>query len=404
MKPLDRVVIVRDAKQEKRQLLEEVAARAGFWEDLDRVCAARGRAPAELRIAIKVNLMLLLNPAVKVVATDPELVEHLVVMLWRKGYRDIAVVESQNTGNNWLKNRSVANVARVAGYRPPPGGEPGHYRIVDLTLEMERHTYTLEGYPDWPNFVGRTWRDAEYRIDFAKFKTQLDNYYTLCTKNQFGCLPVQNKYWHYHAVMPYWACTVYTLQSFPCNFGFVDGYIGSDGAIGFAIQYQPKKLGLMLAGNNLMAIDRVGARLMSLDPLDASIMRFATRVFGYDDDRYVVEGDTTPIADWDNVPEFIQNIGDIGQAIYILANAGAVAAASQVDVEEFPPRSIFVRLYFRLLSWLVLLFLGKKVSRAELGVYREAIAREHAARAGGEVHPLRARAPARLPAGRAGHG
>jgi uncharacterized protein (DUF362 family) len=362
------VAIARDPDRSKFELFDEAATLAGFWENIERTWARSGRSRAEFRVAIKVNLMLLLNPRVPEVATDPQLVEHLVARLHEHGFPNVKVVESQNTGNNWLKNRSVANVARVAGYTSKG------YEFVDLTLERVRHTYKLPGYPDWTNWIGKTWRDADYRIDFAKFKTQLDNYYTLCTKNQFGTLPLQNKYWHYHAIMPYWACTLYTLANFKPNFGFVDGYIGSDGAIGFAIQYNPKKLGLMIAGEDVYAIDTVGSRMMGLDPLDASIMRFAVKLFG--EPVYVVRGDDSPVPDWNNVPEFIQNIGDVGQSIYVLANAGAFSAASQLDLKEFPPRFFLARYYFRFVSWLLLVFLGKSMSRHDRLLFEETTTRE----------------------------
>jgi uncharacterized protein (DUF362 family) len=366
------VAIVRDHDKSKFALLEQVAEEAGFWANIDGALQRSGKARGQFHIAIKVNLMLLLNPRVPEVATDPQLVEHLVGMLHQRGYTNVKVVESQNTGNNWLKNRSVANVARVAGYTCKD------YEFVDHTLEKERHTYRLPGFPDWRNWIGRTWRDADYRIDFAKFKTQLDNYYTLCTKNQFGTLPLQNKYWHYHSIMPYWACTVYVLANFLPDFGFVDGYIGSDGAIGFAIQYTPKKLGLMLAGDNILAVDTVGAKLMGLDPLDASIMRFAVKCFG--EPQFEVRGDETPLADWENVPEFIQNIGDIGQSIYVLANAGAFSAASQLDTKEFPPRFFLLRYYFKALSWLMLVLFGKSLDRHDRRLFRETTDRETKAR------------------------
>ena len=128
----------------------------------------------------------------------------------------------------------MANVARVAGYT----GEG--YEIVDLTLEKVRHTYRVLGLPPWRNWVGRTWRDADYRIDFAKFKTQLDNNYTLNLKNQFGTLPLANKYWHYHTRIPYWACTVHSIVNFPISFGFIDAYRGSDGTTGFRSTVQPE--------------------------------------------------------------------------------------------------------------------------------------------------------------------
>lgn len=358
-------------------LLDEVAELAGFWDHLEAKLEASGVPREEFAIAIKINLMLLLNPRVPEVATDPKLVEHLVDRLRARGFRSIAVVESQNTGNNWLRNREVANVAWVAGYRPEEHG----YELVDLTLEMERHTYTLPGYLDWTNYVGPTWRDADYRIDFCKFKTQLDNYYTLSSKNQFGCLPVQNKYWHYHTIIPYWAVTVYGLANFPVDFCFVDAYIGSDGAVGFAVQYWPKKVGRMMAGSDPMAVDQVGAKMMGLDPHDASIYRFSAQRFG--EPEVELRGAPhalEPVEGWENVPEFIQNMGDIGQSIYMLANVGAISAATNLDTEAFPPKLFLMRYWFAFWGFFLLLFYGKSLDRHDRELYRLTTEREAAHR------------------------
>ena len=38
--------------------------------------------------------------------------------------------------------------------------------------------------------VGRTWRDADFRVSFAKNKTHTRAWYTLCIKNIYGALPI----------------------------------------------------------------------------------------------------------------------------------------------------------------------------------------------------------------------
>jgi uncharacterized protein (DUF362 family) len=350
-----RVAIARD--HDKLALLERVADEAGFWAHLEDAIAASGKAPADFVVAIKPNLMIFMTRDVPEVATDPELVEHLVALLRERGLRSIKVVESQNTMGNWVRNRSVANVARVAGF----SGDG--YELVDLTLERVRHTYRMRGLPAWSNWVGRTWRDADYRIDFSKFKTQVDNNYTLSLKNQFGTLPLQDKYWHYHTRRPYWACTLYTLANFPVHFGFIDAYRASDGAAGFAVQYHPKQLELMLAGQDIVALDLVGAELMGLEPReDSPLARAVLRYLG--EPVYEVVGDRTPIAEWENVPEIVHNLVDVGQAIYLLSNLGASAGILNLDVDEFPPRVWPMRFYYKALNTLLLILNGKRLPKA----------------------------------------
>jgi uncharacterized protein (DUF362 family) len=343
--------------EDKFKLLEEVANQAGFWGHLDAAWQKSGKPKEHFHIAIKPNLMIFMNRQVPEIATEPALVEHLVRLLQEHGYSHIKVVEAQNTMNNWVRNRSVANVARVAGYT----GQG--YQIVDLTLEKVRHVYKVRGLPDWKNWVGRTWKEADYRIDFAKFKTQLDNYFTLCLKNEFGTLPLANKYWHYHTRLPYWACALYTLVNFPVHFGFIDAYRASDGTAGFAVQYNPKLLKMILASENLIALDLVGAKLMGIDAWDAPLPRFVMQHLG--EPAYTVIGDATPIEEWENVPDDIESLVDVGQALYIFSNITAGGGIINLDTNEFPPRFPLMRWYYQAMNTLFLLINGKLLSRSD---------------------------------------
>ncbi len=343
--------------ENKFALLEEVAEKSGFWEHLESAFRKSGKPRDQFLIAVKVNLMIFMSRDVPEVATEPALVEHLIKLLTDRGFRNLNVVESQNTMNNWVRNRSVANVARVAGYTGKG------YKIVDLTLEKVRHVYRARGLPDWKNWVGRTWRDADYRIDFAKFKTQPDNFFTLCLKNEFGTLPLANKYWHYHSRIPYWVSTLYTLVNFPVHFGFIDAYRASDGMTGFALQYNPKLLKMMLAGSDITALDLVGANLMNVDAWEAPLPRFVMQRLGEPD--YTVVGDDTPIPNWENVPDEVQNMVDMAQAIYLLSNAGAMAGIFNLDTNEFPPRFSLVSGYYKFMNWLLMMLNGRNMSRHE---------------------------------------
>ena len=129
--------------------------------------------------------------------TDPELVEHLVDQLHASGYTNLTIVESQNTYGNYFKNRDVVSVAKYVEYRVDDRGNAtdGKYRIVDLTEEMEPYNY--EG-SFGKHFASPTWKDADFRISFAKNKTHSFCYFTLTIKNIYGTLPAQNKYLEYH--------------------------------------------------------------------------------------------------------------------------------------------------------------------------------------------------------------
>jgi hypothetical protein len=154
---------------------------------------------------------------------------------------------------------------------------------------------------------------------------------------------------------------MYTLDNVPVHFGFIDAWIGSDGAGGFAVQYNPKLFKIMLAGQDILALDLVGARLMGVDAWESPLPRFVMMNWG--EPEIEVDGDDMPLADWNPVPEEIHNIVDIGQAIYIIANVGAAAGILNLDTQEFPPRISILRWYYLFLNWIFLTFYGRRVSK-----------------------------------------
>src|SRR6185295_16689444 len=148
---------------DKLALLHDAIDRGALLAALDRRCAELGRDRAALAIALKPNFMFMYSAHDRSTFTDPELVEALVDWLREHGFTRIDVVESQSAYGNYFHDRDVANVARVVGYQPRD-----RYRIVDLTLDTVPHRFPG---PLGQHLVGRAWRDADFRISFAKNKT-----------------------------------------------------------------------------------------------------------------------------------------------------------------------------------------------------------------------------------------
>ena len=109
------------------------------------------------------NFMFAYSKEDRTTFTDPELVEHLINRIHEQGFSNITIAEAQSAYGNYYRNRSVEDVAMHVGY-----SKDKNYRIVDLT--EEKVTYDFGGklgkHP-----VGPTWRDADFRISFAKNKT-----------------------------------------------------------------------------------------------------------------------------------------------------------------------------------------------------------------------------------------
>ena len=75
---------------------------------------------------------------------------------------DVAVVEAPNIYDRFYASRSVGEVARYFGLESPS------YRLVDLSTEQVPHAYR-RGLAQ--GTVGRTWKEADFRISFGKMRS-----------------------------------------------------------------------------------------------------------------------------------------------------------------------------------------------------------------------------------------
>ena len=134
----------------------------GFFAVLDAACERSGKDKESFSIIVKPNFMFMYNVKDPSTYTDPELVEHLMDRMYERGYRNLAVAEARSTYGVFYTNREVATVARHIGYSEK------NYRIVDLSLDLEPHTFSGSL---GKHYVNREWKAADFRISFAKNKT-----------------------------------------------------------------------------------------------------------------------------------------------------------------------------------------------------------------------------------------
>jgi uncharacterized protein (DUF362 family) len=285
---LTRVVIVKHI--EKLSAMQEVLTQTNFFDLLENQWINSGKTRSDFLIAIKPNIMLGYSHHDPATFTDPELVEFMIDRIVERGFTNIAVVESQNVYSNWFRKRDVITVASYFGYTQK------NYRIFDLTKEKIKYDYKGRLGKHW---IGPTWRDADFRISFAKNKTHVSCLFTLTLKNVFGCLPLQNKFKHYHKIREIDWPTIELLKHFPCNFGFIDGIWSADGLLGLKADYTPRNTQTIIGGENLIAVDWVGARKMGLNPTDSRILTLAMAEFGMPEIECV--GDQSIYENWVNV-------------------------------------------------------------------------------------------------------
>ncbi len=298
---------------DKFDLLDQVLAKTGFFDLLEKRCQDSGKSRETFAVVIKPNFMFTHSQKDISTYTDPELVEHLIDRIAALGFSNIAVVESQSTYGNYYENREVLKVAEHVGYSTHK-----NYRLVDLTEEMAPYDY---GGRLGQHFVGPTWRDADFRISFAKNKTHTFCHYTLTLKNIYGTLPMQNKLKEYHTKREYDWPTIETLKHFPVHFGLIDAYVSADGQFGVITCPQPKLTKTIIGGENLLAVDWVGAKKMGLDPDNPKVGRFlplAVEAFGKPEINWV--GDQSQYEPWENVSEVLIQGLDIAEEAYAFSD------------------------------------------------------------------------------------
>ncbi len=294
-------------------LLNDVLNETGFFEILEKKFYESRKSREYFSVVIKPNFMFMHHKKDISSYTDPKLVEALIDKIAEKGFTNIAIVEAQSTYGNYYKNREVIKVAEYVGHSTNK-----NYRIVDLTEEMVPYDY---GGRLGKHFVGPTWRDADFRISFAKNKTHIFCHYTLTLKNIYGTLPMQDKLKEYHTKREYDWPTIETLKHFPVHFGLIDAIYSADGQFGVIVDREPNHTKTIIGGENLLAVDWVGAKKMGLDPDNPQIGRYlplAVEAFGKPEIEWV--GDKSVYEPWVNVSEvFIKSL-DLIEEAYAFSN------------------------------------------------------------------------------------
>jgi len=213
------------------------------------------------RVFMKVNLVTPATPE-EAVSTHPEVVRAVARAVKRVGgvplVGDNPAIANRATA---LKRSGIAAVAEQEGLEVP-----------DLAP-----TATLEC-PESKAFhhfeVSKAILDADVLLNLPKLKTHTLTYLTLAMKNLFGVIPGTNKArWHLRAPSP----ESFAVFVADLNAGVRHHFSGSrrmltlcDGVLamegeGPGRAGRPRPLGALLAGEDLVALDRVACALTGLD-------------------------------------------------------------------------------------------------------------------------------------------
>jgi uncharacterized protein (DUF362 family) len=334
---------------DKLSCFKELLELTRFDTVLMDACKQSKKTKAELRIVIKPNMMVFVNQKDwRAVVTDHELVEYLIDHLIAAGFSNIAICESRTDVSTMLKNRNVEFIAGKIGYDPK-----GRYRIVDLTLESQKFSYVYEDdkgkMQSWRDVVGQTWKEADFRISFAKAKTHEHDWLTLGVKNVYGCFPSPQKICKYHIREEVPDVTARSLRNFPVHFSFVDAWIASDGLQGYKIAH-PRPLNMLFGGDNLVAVDIEIFKRAGFAKCPSHMVRKAVKqLYSGNYPQYTVEGDKdthfAQLGKWENIEDETVRVIDRREEVYI--NWGLLnlkPAAEHVDYKMFPAKNVLFRI------------------------------------------------------------
>jgi len=283
-----KVAAIRD--KDKFNALKGVLEVTDFFAKLDTAWGHSGKKKEDFAIIVKPNFMFMYSTKDPTTYTDPELVEFLLGRIYERGYRNLAVGEARSTYGTFFTNREVKTVAEYIGLTGK------HYRIIDLSLDLEEYQFSGKL---GKHFVNREWKNAGFRISFAKNKTHVYTYYTLTIKNIYGALPMENKFLEYHHERDIFSTTIEFIKHFPIHFAFIDAYMSADGPFGIFADKDPNKTETLIGSEDIVATDWVGAEKMGIDPMISDHMKQAIGEFG----KPAIEllGDRSIYPDWVNV-------------------------------------------------------------------------------------------------------
>jgi uncharacterized protein (DUF362 family) len=315
---------------------EKLALFRGLLDDSGLTLALESQAQtqhkdlSDLQVVIKVTFMLGYDHRDTSGITDPELVEALAEYLAALGCRNIAVVEGRNVYDSFYRNRTVKDVAHYFGYESP------HYRIVDTTEEQIFHEY-FRGMAVYG--IGRTWKEADFRITFGKLRSHPSHIAYLALGNVEGVGARCHDFIFTERQAHRLTSIMMLLDEFPPHFALLDAYdSAADGLIGVMGCSKPRTPRRLYASADALAVDTVVLRHIGVEnPRDSDIVDAACHWFGSTTGQPEVRGLDKAVA-WhgpydDELSAFLSLMSF---PVYVLASRRGALFVPAMDKSAFP--------------------------------------------------------------------
>lgn len=315
--------------QDKFNCFELSIEQAGLRQALELRLKETGSSADQLRIFIKPDLAFYFKPATTI--TDPELVERLVDWLYGAGYTSVTIGTARDSSGFWLENRDPLILADLAGYRFETA-QQNAYDFADLSEDLCDGEFPsssiLHG-----SYLNAAWKNADFRISFAKGKTDEEFVYAGTAQNLLGVLPLEDtELEYYHRLRPEDLCSE-LLQHTPVHFAIVDAFVANHGSAGSRASL-PLAVSTILSSTSVTLADWSFANKLGVDPYRSPIVAKLLREQGVPQ-PYLVAGSLTPFPSVKNVhPMVADAVAKRNTSLEI--QRSAVAWLQSVDRQLFP--------------------------------------------------------------------
>ena len=224
------------------------------------------------RIVLKPNLVEF-DPK-GVINTHPAVIEAAIGSFRSLGAREVVVAEGPGHRRDSEYLLTASGIYDVI--------KEHRVRYVDLNTDDVRRTKLRSSFTNLSElYLPEALFNADLLVSMPKLKTHHWAGVTLSLKNMFGVVPGSVYGWPKNAL--HWAGIHGSIldinSSLPIpQFAIVDGIVGMEG--NGPLQGQAKQSGVLILGDDLVAVDATAARLMKIEPRKIEYLEIADRFLG----------------------------------------------------------------------------------------------------------------------------
>jgi uncharacterized protein (DUF362 family) len=189
--------------------------------------------------------------------------------------------------------------------------------------------------------VGRTWREADFRISFGKLRSHPIEMVHLALGNLEWVGGRCDEYIFPERQAHRETSVMMLLDAFPPHFALLDGYDqAADGLVGMMGCPRPPSPRRLYAGADALAVDLVAGRHLGLkDPQESRILNTARQWFGDPAGRIRVAGPDEPVPGWRSPyhSDLSTLLSFFAYPVYQFGSGRGALFVPEMDEAAFPP-------------------------------------------------------------------